>query len=281
MNAADVLKQHGGAIAAVTFEGDTFTGKMDARVLKNAEDRLVLAFSSDDSVFVLKKFNEKCVFGSQGYLRERDGLKLLAGSGLVPKLTHFSDQHMFIIQDYVAGGSVRDLMTEENCTSLCRSMGAWLAAYYKAAPGVSASGSWLQIMQQASQGGGPEFVEEYGFLNAFPQERTVLSRNDAVLTNVIVDEKGNFFGIDFEKSAWQPRGWDLLLTARAVVRFLPQLSEPCIHALADGFCEGRREAAKRWATLMKIFVATFVFGEANASEHATGMDQRSKANGTH
>ncbi|MCB4458031.1 hypothetical protein [Leisingera sp. McT4-56] len=274
MTPQEFLKNHGGRLAALSFSGAGAPAEMNARVLKETADRLVLAFSTGDSSFVLKHFIEGAPKFQQAYLKERDGLRLFAESGLIPQITHHNDASFYIVQKYVPGWTIREVISEENSKQFCRTIGFWLKKYYDYAPAVAVTGNWLEHLQRVH--GLRSSLEPSGFLRSFPLEKLTMCRADGALGNLILSVEGRLFGIDFERSAWQPFGWDLLLTARSVVRKFPHLSEPCIEALAEGFCRGQPERAKRWSALAKIFVAATLFmAPAKQEKHSPEQPQSS------
>lgn len=262
MDAEEFIRRHGRAVAEVTLGGGDFPSSMHTHVLKNNDERLVLAFDTGAQKFVLKQVKTDSIKGGQSYLRERDGLGLFSKSGLFPEITHFNDKDLFVISRFVEGSSVLECIDDDNCVTLCEAVGYWFADYYRAAPGVAAPGTWRGHLHKLSHGPYADAPALDTFLASMPIKRTAWSRGDGALTNLIVKEDGYICGIDFEKSRWHPHGWDVLLTARAVARRVPQQTQACISALVEGFCEGHREQMRRWQALTTIFVASYLFAES-------------------
>lgn len=257
MNPVDVLERQGPVLAQVVFGGGDFQGNIDATVLKQTQDRLVLHFSSGGADYVLKQFDHDSVKGAQCYLRERDGLNLLGRSGLTVQMTHFNDAELFVIQNHIAGPSLSESTTEETLLQTCETLGEWLADYDDQAPKVAMQGSWFDHLSRLRSDA--DLQPFQGFLRSFPLSYTSLQRGDGVLSNFIVQDDGRIIGFDFEKSNWLPLGWDFLLTARAMVRKHPQQGQDAIATLAKGYCRGKNQAAKRWASLATIFAGNYGF----------------------
>lgn len=257
MNAVDILERQGPVLAQIIFAGGDLKGNIDATVLKQTQDRLVLHFTSGGAGYVLKQFDHDSVKGAQCYLRERDGLNLLGHSGLTTKMTHFNDAELFVIQDYIPGPSLGDYTNEDTLLQTCQTLGTWLADYETQAPKVAMKGSWFDHLSRLRSDA--ELKPFEGFLRNFPLSHASLQRGDGVLSNFIAQDDGKIIGFDFEKSNWLPQGWDFLLTARAIMRKHPQHTQEAIATLAYAYCRGKKQAAKRWASLATIFVGSYGF----------------------
>jgi hypothetical protein len=257
MNAVDILERQGPVLAQISFGGGDLKGDIEATVLKQTKDRLVLHFTSGGTGYVLKQFDSDSVKGAQCYQRERDGLNLLGQSGLTAKMTHFNDAELFVIQDYIPGPSLAEDSDADTVLQTCETLGKWLADYETYAPMVPMAGNWFDHLSRLRSDADLQPFE--GFLRNFPLSHTSLQRGDGVLSNFVRHENGKIIGFDFEKSNWLPQGWDFLLTARAAMRKHPQQTQEAIAALAKGYCRGKKQAAKRWAALATIFVGSYGF----------------------
>lgn len=217
---------------------------------------------------ILKRFDTTQNDGLSFYFKERDALRTFSKSGLVPKLDFFSDEGGFVAMQWIDGADLRDVLTQEELDSICQSVGKWLGNFAKTSPYEESTETWQNYLHNYEQlRDCPIVRENRAFLEGFETDRFVLAKNDGALTNLRYSMDGQLFGIDLEQSQFKPFGWDLLLTARALIRLYPQEIETITSNLAYGFCRATYRDTKKYKTFLRIVgVGAAVEVSANSTE---------------
>ena len=233
--------------------------QMDVKVLKSGPDALTLTVALGGEKHVVKHFSER-PDGARAYQHERDALREFSSTGLVPKLLQYSDAPRILISSHVAAPTARSVVAPDKLAQQCRDIGRWLGAFCAASPSQPAEGDWgAYLARYVAVRDAGVLKDARDFLASFPLRRFVLAKNDGALTNLLMCPDGLVFGVDFEKAARKPQGWDLLLTVRAMVRLLPRHADDVAGWMADGFAEAGPGQAKEWAALARIFVIACAF----------------------
>lgn len=264
----DFVSLHGGSIAKHLVP-DLTDNHMSVSVLVRSSLSTTLKFSYAGVVCVVKHFHVDDPKARACYLRERDALRVHAKSGLVPSLEFFSDEAGFLAVEHIDGENVRDVIDQQSLDYMCFAIGKWLGKFANAAPSKQVSGNWEQYLHHyAELNSSLSFSSSSDFLREFTYDKVVLSKNDGALSNLIVARDGKLFGIDFENSRFKPFGWDLLLTARALVRLFPSETSLCIAELVNGFCKATGANTEKYRTFLH-FVAV-----GTAFEIGTGKTEK-------
>lgn len=258
----EFVRAHGGTIAKQLAPDLTETA-MSVTVLARSSGSTTFRFSYAGKECVVKHFSVDSMKGRSSYLRERDALRVHAPSGLVPSLEFFSDEAPFLAIEHIEGENVRDVIDRKSLDYMCFAIGEWLGDFAKAAPSKPESGNWDSYLRHYRELDNAFTVRASSdFLRAFTYDKVVLSKNDGALSNLMVGRDGQLFGIDFENSQFKPLGWDLLLTARALVRLFPEEADRSIQELANGFCKAIGADSELYRTFLQVSAvgAAFAIG---------------------
>lgn len=262
---------HAGTIAKQLAPDLTETD-MSVSVMARSSHATTLKFSYAGEVCVVKHFPVDSPKARAGYLRERDALRAHARSEKVPNLKFFSDEAGFLAITYIDGDTLRDVIDSESLDYTCFAIGKWLGDFANAAPFKKVKGNWDRYLRHYS-----EFYSTFSldqnsdFLRAFTYERVVLSKNDGALSNLMVARDGKLFGVDFKNSQFKPMGWDLLLTARALVRLFPSETNRCIAQLADGFCTATGADSEQYQTFLQVVAVGAAFAISSGTTEAPAL----------
>jgi len=266
----DFVGLHGGTIAKHLVP-DLTDSHMSVSVLARSSLSTTLKFSYAGEVCVVKHFSVQSPKARTSYLRERDALRFHATSGLVPRLEFFSDEAGFLAVEHIDGENVRDVIDQQSLDYMCFAIGAWLGEFANAAPSKPVTGNWDQYLHHYHKLHNSFSVRSSSdFLREFTYDKVVLSKNDGALSNLMVARNGKLFGVDFENSQFKPLGWDLLLTARALVRLFPSETNLCIAELANGFCKAIGADTEKYRTFLHVVAvgAAFEIGTGTTEKPA-------------
>ena len=148
---------------------------------------------------------------------------------------------------------MRDVIDQQSLDYMCFAIGKWLGKFANAAPSKQVSGSWEQYLHNYAELNNSLSVSSSSdFLREFTYDKVVLSKNDGALSNLMVARDGKLFGVDLENSQFKPFGWDLLLTARALVRLFPSETSLCIAELVNGFCKATGANSEKYRTFLHV-----------------------------
>lgn len=262
------IERHGAALAEAIAPGEA-AEDLSLAVLRRSDRALTLRAEALGRVRLVKCFNDENTAAGFSYLAERDALRALTLSGLTPALVAFSNEHRFIAADFIVGDTLREVITPEVLETVARGIGQWLGRYCRRAPIRQASASWFSYFNQIpTLRDTPVVRAAKRELCAMTSKGMVLSKNDGSLSNFILSENGKIYGVDFEKAKFKPVGWDLMLTARALVRLFPAAAEPVTEALARGFCDTGPGQPEEFITLLRIFVIATVFPTSDPNDRS-------------
>ncbi|PSL12573.1 hypothetical protein [Shimia abyssi] len=266
----DFVGLHGGTIAKQLVP-DLIGSHMAVSVLARSSHSTTLKFLYAGEICVVKHFPVDNPKARASYLRERDALRVHAPSGLVPNLEFFSDEAGFLAVEHIDGENVRDVIDRKSLDHMCFAIGEWLGDFAKAAPFKQVTGNWDRYLHHYRKLHNSFSVRSSSdFLRAFTYDKVVLSKNDGALSNLMVARDGKLFGIDFENSQFKPVGWDLLLSARALVRLFPSETNLCISELANGFCKATGANTEQYRTFLHVAAvgAAFEIGSGTTEKPA-------------
>jgi len=253
--AADFIARHGGGIAASVSPG-LMSRDMAVTVLKHGPRALTMDLRYDGERRIVKHFPDAGTDpdSQTAYLRERDALRIFGPGGFCPDLTHHCDSGRFLICKHIDGADFREIVDRAALEGMCGVAGRWLGEFALAAPYRETAGNWFDYLSNYPDfAASPMIGTSESFLTAFSFDRVVLAKNDGALSNLRFGSDGRLFGIDFEKAQFKPLGWDLLMTARALIRLFPEQAETITAALAGGFCRAVGDRADWYTALLRVF----------------------------
>ena len=230
------------------------------RALRSGQITLSGWFEAADQSFFVKHYDPKSRSSKKPYLVEREALRFLGPAQLSPKLRAFSDENLILVQDFVPGVKVRELLDTRSLPNHCNSAGRWLRMYSDKAPHFAKPGNWRQYLENYPDLFASDAMSQFGeFLRTMTIEQHVLSRNSGMLDDLVLRPDGSIFATKFNRAQFKPFGWDLLLTARSFCQLFPEKSELITDQLAAGFCRGSKDATARYASLLRVFALGHVF----------------------
>ncbi|WP_372604114.1 hypothetical protein [Actibacterium sp.] len=259
MDTAEFLSRHGGVIAQ-RLSPEISARYMAATILSKRDKSQTFLLRYAQQKKIIKHYDITDGPGQTAYLRERDALRTFSKSGLVPRLEFFSDQAGFLAIEYLEGADLRAVVHPDSLDILSASVGRWLGQFAEASPYKRETGNWGDYLRnyEALQQSGI-IRESEAFLKAFAYDRLVMAKNDGALSNLRFTEDGRLYGIDLERSQFKPLGWDLLLTARALIRLFPEHADQITANLAKGFCQKTGENTDKYTTFLRIAGVTAAF----------------------
>jgi hypothetical protein len=105
-----------------------------------------------------------------------------------------------------------------------------------------------------------DYSDHEEFLSSMPIKTRLIAKNDAYLGNFMVSDNGRMVGIDFEKAQLKPYGWDILVTARILLRKFPNKMMELTEALVNGWGQGTDcMDMDEFLKLTRIFAASSAF----------------------
>ena len=168
-----------------------------------------------------------------------------------------------MLTEWVNGKILEHQLKAENACDFAKQLGAWFAGYTEAMDqhGGTKPSDWFSYLQAyPRRATRMDFSEHQSKLEGMSIQRRLIAKNDAFFGNFLITEEGRLVGIDFEKSQLKPYGWDVLVTARVLVRKFPDLLFPVTEAIVDGWNQGTDCISKEdFLELTRIFVASSAF----------------------
>lgn len=281
---AAFMARHGGAIARALspdLSSDLSARQMDVQVLKRGRNSLALAVAFDNSRRFVKAFDVASGDAAESYLRERDALRIFGQTGLCPRLRQYSDDGRFLIADRIDGCTIRELIEPDRLSTISQGLGLWLGRFARKAPFRQTHENWYDYLSNyPGLNNAPVIESAREFLTSFTFDRMILSRNDGALSNFMVSDTGRMFGVDFEHARFKPYGWDLLLTARALVRLYPDKADAITHELANGFCGTGGGDPDRVMSLVRMFTIATAFDTGPDAQPSPSMAALRRLNRT-
>ena len=259
LNATEFLKQYCNAIARKLSPDSTAVDLAATNLSQRATSQTFMV-QFDGQKKIIKRFDLADESARGSYIRERDALNTFRKSGLVPTLEFYSDKGGFLGIEFIEGADLRQVLDESSLESICTAVGNWIGEFTLASPRKLTTGTWQDYLCNFEALKNSEIVvQSCDFLSAFSFDRLVLAKNDGALSNIRFSTEARLFGFDLEHSQFKPWGWDLLLTARSLIRRFPQDAEKITAALADGFCEITGEHSGNYVTLLRIAAVSAAF----------------------
>lgn len=233
------------------------------KTLVHVADRMVMRVSAGDNMSLLKAFNPDAETAVAARYREVAVLINLAKTDLIPRVFAHNPTANWILSDYVESEGLGDVITAENAVTYAHALGQWYGKYTDTLQDQSTheASSWYDYLDQYKRlSKSVDYGQHRDLLKALPMAQQLLAKNDSYLQNFLVDANDKLIGIDFEKAQLKPYGWDILVTARVLVRLFPELMLELTQALVDGW-DRRTDCIERDAVLKltRIFASTTAF----------------------
>jgi hypothetical protein len=246
--------------------------RLDLRLIKDSPDAVTMALSAGPETGVLKLYDGPDA--ARQYAQDRDMLRALRDSGLVPRLRHYCDGARLIVTERIAETLDAVHLDRWGAEGLGYRLGDWCARYDATAPARPAAGTWLDHARAMAPPLPVEAVAGAAAgLAAVPLAGQGLAHNDAALSNILYDPARGVLRCDFARAAWRPRGWDYIVGRHAVMQRFPGDSAGILMAMTEGFAEAHRGALRvdeldRVADI--LFALLAVAGRSGAAEGRHG-----------
>lgn len=234
-------------IKAVFDEDTSKVGTLDVKVQAFNPYCFILHVWTGDTHKRIKAYNPNTERLAGYCSRETKLLGALNDTGLAPRLYDFDTTENWYISDWIVGSELHATVTPDNIVAASREVGQWLAKYAQSILKVDAFSeagkkqhkNWRDYL--VNYGGVIEQAAldpEADFLEDLTLDTRIVAKDDPHFGNYIRAEDGTLFGIDFEMSTLRPYGWDVMVTARALLRTYPGPQFDHIDALVDGWAQG-------------------------------------------
>ena len=241
------LSANSNRIKAVFNKDISKVGTLDVKIQTFDAHCFILHVWTGDLHRRIKAYNSNAK-NLAGYCsRETKLLGALNGTGLAPYLYDFDPTENWYISDWVVGSELHATVTQDNIVAISFEVGQWLAKYTQAILKIDAfteagnkkHKNWREYL--VNYGGVIEqatLESEADFLEDLALDTRLVAKDDPHFGNFIRADDGQLFGIDFEMSTLRPYGWDIMVTARALLRAYPGPQFDHIDALVDGWAQG-------------------------------------------
>ena len=240
------------------------------KTLVQTSDWLVMRVAAGDKVALLKAFNQGVEHASAARHREIAVLMSLSRTDLIPRVFAYNKTANWILSDFVQSKGLGDVITAENAVGYARSLGQWYGKYTDTLIDQSTTDTsnwYAYIGKYKSVAKSVDYGKQRAVLEAMPITKRLVAKNDSYLQNFLVDADDNLIGIDFEKAELKPYGWDILVTARLLVRLFPGMMIELTEALINGWGRGTDVLdADAFLQLTRIFATTTAFTVTHESE---------------
>lgn len=228
--------------------------------LRETDALLVMRVQTGPLDLVIKAFNPDKTSATHAYRREINNLAGLARSGLVPMLRFHSKNLLTFACDFVPGDTIAEAITPENALEIARDIGAWFARATAILPRTERAGNWYEYLRRYDDILSPDECARYkSTLENMPITHLGVAKNDAHLSNFIrkktVENPHSLVGFDFEASQLKPIGWDIMLSARSLVKACPSMAHRLPEAIVAGWAQGAGPIPQdAFVELVEIFV---------------------------
>lgn len=210
--------------------------------VKSSEEALCCRVDSDGGQAFLKVFRPG---QDASYRRERDVLTMLKGNPVVPRHLAHCDDDRFVLSAFVDGLRADRGELAGSSAHLSYEMGRCLGRLDAALPKRASTGTWLSYLEKYDAYRDLcKWSPARDVLSEIPLCGMVLARCDAALSNFIVTETGAIVVVDFARSRFKPRGWDLVHAHAALLTRFPDRSGKDLDELIAGFADYHRGAAR-------------------------------------
>jgi len=238
---AEWLRVHLMEAARAMFPNGPMPDNFEATPYVHSYERIVLKMEAGEKATIIKAFNPEHPSAMQAHYREAAVLANVNRRKLVPDILHHSSSGKWIMSVFIEGAQLEDLINADTVVAYARDLGEWYARYTDILDlqASEETSTWLAYL------GNYEVIRDTGlkpseesFLASLPIRRRLVAKNDANLCNFLVTDRAELLGIDFEKAALKPYGYDILSTARILVQLYPHLMLDITGAIVDGFGRG-------------------------------------------
>lgn len=263
MDARAWLDTYGDEIENAMYPDGDAPEEFMVRPLARRHDRMVLKIVTNDRIATLKAFDREGRMARARTDRELALQLALKDTDLIPRIQAYSQESNWVLTDWVDGKLLEHELKEANACDYAQQLGTWFAGYTEVMEqhGGSKPTDWFSYLQAYTNNAARlDFSEYQSQLEKLRIQTRLIAKNDAFFGNFLVADDGRLVGIDFEKSQLKPYGWDILVTARILVRKFPDLLFPVTEAIVDGWDQGTDCMGKEdFLELTRIFVANTAF----------------------
>ena len=282
-SASDLLRGNISEIIALGF-GEVGAGQdLQAIVLGQTERRIDLRVDLAGKRAVVSFFSAKGGASNPQAAREIALLGKLNGSSLTPRARGFSNDHGFVVREWIDGHSLSSALNDETVVDLARRLGTWAKNFCDLSAASEEAGDWHSYLSELETfARGEQLTQQESLLkaNKFTEKR--IAANISKLDRLIVTPEGKFCAIELSSASLKPPQWDLLILARGLARRCPGKSNDIAEALSVGWHgETSTAAVSSTISLIKIFLMGTAFkplGE-NRSKLARTLDKFNKLHG--
>jgi len=241
------LNQNSDVIKACFDEDISKVGPLDVKVQGVSKFCTILHVWQENTHRRIKVFNPDIPINKGYCYREAQLLSALSGTGLAPRLHYADVEACWYISDWIVGRELFQSVTPDNVVDISREVGAWIAKYTKVISrndkfvetGAEHRMTWRDYLVQYGGTIKKVAMESDGdFTASLALETRVVAKDDPHFGNYIRSRRGKLFGIDYEMSSLRPYGWDIMVSARALLRTYPGPGMEHIDALVDGWGQG-------------------------------------------
>ena len=231
LSPADWLRTHGATLVPKLPGYEGHHGWIEVELIRRTQTSIVMRLTLSGSGYMIKVFDPDAQGSRTALDREITLLELLAPAGLSARLAAYSRKNGYMVTEEIAGDVLEKKIKPKNAVAMAEALGRWYRKIDDVLPGRRDTGDWLSYLSQV-EGQGVVSVPgaKRGILRSLPIERRVLAKNDAHLSNFIVNGD-HLVGIDFESATFKPMGWDVLATARVLARTFPKARQPVVDSL--------------------------------------------------
>lgn len=268
-----VLERCGRAVALCFVDDPAKQLPMKSELLSHNEKCLVARISMQGRSLILKAFDPDNPDTVWNMRRETQVARKLGETGLAAKVVGVNETNRFIVLKYLEGASLAESLVASNLGEVSEMLGQWFAQFNDAMPSQSIQSDWLNYLKRYKEPALQDLVQRCSaLLKGLPLTEVRIAKNDSFLHNFILSSDDKISGVDFEKSAIKPVGWDLLLTTRILAKEFPEHVEVIASNLLKGW--GGHVAGIPASNFAELCV---VFAEGTASrtvgEHVFTLDK--------
>ncbi len=197
---------------------------------------LMLRVRNQDRSALLMLFDGVETEAWQAFGRARGILGELAPLGLAPELIAICEPRRFLLlKDAPKRISFAGQDVEKNADNAYL-VGQWLAQVDAMSPQQAACGNWFDYLNKnADRVGFKPSGRAADTLCTIPVCGYGLARDASASEGLLADAQGRVMGWDFDQTELRPRGWDYVLTYRALRARSGAQETTVLTALSDGF----------------------------------------------
>lgn len=258
---AELIRRQGGLISKILTGNAGDATKTQFTEIRQSGNCLVYQASVGRKKFAVKAFDPSASESPKSWQREVGCQVALSKTGLIPALRGHNQKELFVVSDWQAGQDLRTVLTDETLRKTARTIGAWYKGFTGKIHASNTDTNWDDyLVQYTTQGLDQAFSDSSELLQSVKIEQLSIAKNDAHLSNFILDPDGKLMGIDFAEASLKPVGWDILLTARVLHRLYPKKSDQYLPALMQGwFGSDPKDDVERFTKLARVFAEKTAF----------------------